>query len=77
MANPIYKIKQKLVDGSWGSTEYPIGALFSQVRDDDNPALSLKTIMDSFLNKAQFIFQGNTEPTSTNVKVWYDTTHLD
>lgn len=74
MANPIYKIKQKLVDGSWDNTEYPIGASFSEVRDDDDPTLSLKIIMDSLLKKAHFIKQGSQEPTSKNVKVWYDTT---
>lgn len=72
MANPIYKIKQRLADGSWGE-EHNIGALFSEVRDDDDPRLSLKTIMDSFLTKAQFIYQGSSEPESTNVKVWYQT----
>ena len=73
MANPIYKIKQLLANNSW-SEDYEIGVLFSNVRDDDDPRLSLKTIMDSFLNNAQFIFQGSKEPESKNVKVWYDTT---
>ena len=73
MKNPIYKIKQLLTNNSW-SKDYEIGVLFSNVRDDDDTRLSLKIIMDSFLNNAQFIFQGSKEPVSENVKVWYDTT---
>ena len=73
MANPIYKIKQLLANNSW-SEDYEIGVLFSNVRDDDDPRLSLKTIMDSFFDNAQFIFQGSKKPESKNVKVWYDTT---
>lgn len=74
MANPIYKIKQRLSNNKdWGQ-EHDIGVLFSNVRDDNDPRLSLKTIMDSFLNNAQFIYQGSKEPSSKNVKVWYQTT---
>ena len=73
MANPIYKIKQLLNNNSW-SEDYEIGVLFSNVRDDDDHRLSLKTIMDSFLNNAQFIYMGDQTPSPTGkVQVWYDT----
>lgn len=72
MANPIYRIKQRLSNGTWGN-EHDIGVLFSNVRDDNDHRLSLKIIMDSFLEKAQFIYMGSETPTSDNVKVWYKT----
>lgn len=76
--NLIYKIKQRLKNGSVDdpTAEYfesPIGVTFGNVRHDDTPELSLKTIMDSLLNDAQFIYQGRTAPASKNVKVWYKT----
>lgn len=69
--SPITKIKQQKTDGNWDS-EIPLGATFENVRDAAD-VISLQDLYDSLM-EASYIYQGNTSPSSSNVKVWYQTT---
>ena len=83
MANstkPIYKIRQ-LQEGqsAWGDDnyeEFDIGATFENVKLDEKSDYSLHTLysyVSDLSQNAQFTYTGATEPYSSNVKVWYDT----
>jgi cyclopropane fatty-acyl-phospholipid synthase-like methyltransferase len=54
---------------------YDIGTKFSNVRLDENTTYSLKDFYDAFMTGAQFTYTGSVQPTSNNVKVWYDTSN--
>lgn len=73
--NPIFQIKQ--TNESSEETVYDLGTLFSNVRLDDHPGYSLKDFYEKFMSEAQFIYTGDKEPTSSNIKVWYETTDFN
>lgn len=83
MANstkPIYKIRQ-LQEGqsAWGDDnyeEFDIGATFKNVMLNETSDYSLQTLFDyvsDLSENAQFTYTGKDTPSSSNVKVWYDT----
>ena len=74
MANPIYQLRQQDENGNWTGEDYKFSADASNVNCTYNgTSFSLQNFIDEIMANAQFTYTGSTKPTSSNVKVWYQT----